>query len=257
MPSKPAHTFDIGTSLLASVAVLFRGTNSEPSKQQPPQLLELYEMENCPYCRLVREALTVLDLDALIYPCPKNGQRFRPAVTEKGGRVQFPFLVDPNTGTALYESADIIEYLYQTYGGRPAPSKLKTKTFDTGTSIMATSIRLNKGMRVKPAKANEHPLELWSFESSPFARPVRERLCELELSFITRNIGKAQLTDFSLPFMRPHIWKDYPHKGRNRSLLAERTGQVMSPYLADPNTGSEMFESADIIEYLDKTYGQQ
>jgi glutathione S-transferase len=26
------------------------------------------------------------------------------------------------------------------------------------------------------------------------------------------------------------------------------------PYLIDPNTGVEMFESAEIVEYLEKTY---
>jgi glutathione S-transferase len=28
----------------------------------------------------------------------------------------------------------------------------------------------------------------------------------------------------------------------------------MVPYLADPNTGREMFESAEIVEYLYETY---
>jgi glutathione S-transferase len=30
---------------------------------------------------------------------------------------------------------------------------------------------------------------------------------------------------------------------------------MMVPYLADPNTQVEMFESADIASYLDATYG--
>jgi glutathione S-transferase len=32
---------------------------------------------------------------------------------------------------------------------------------------------------------------------------------------------------------------------------------MMVPYLADPNTGVEMFESADIVAYLDRTYGKR
>jgi glutathione S-transferase len=28
----------------------------------------------------------------------------------------------------------------------------------------------------------------------------------------------------------------------------------MVPYLVDPNTGTSMFESADIVRYLDATY---
>jgi glutathione S-transferase len=30
----------------------------------------------------------------------------------------------------------------------------------------------------------------------------------------------------------------------------------MVPYLVDPNTGVEMFESADIVRYLDRTYAR-
>ena len=29
---------------------------------------------------------------------------------------------------------------------------------------------------------------------------------------------------------------------------------MMVPYLADPNTKTEMFESADIVRYLNETY---
>ena len=29
----------------------------------------------------------------------------------------------------------------------------------------------------------------------------------------------------------------------------------MLPYLVDPNTGAAMFESADIVAYLNRTYG--
>ena len=49
----------------------------------------------------VREALTLLDLDVLIYPCPKGGTTFRPRARELSGKEQFPFLVDPNTGANL------------------------------------------------------------------------------------------------------------------------------------------------------------
>ena len=46
----------------------------------------------------VREALTLLDLDVLIYPCPKGGPTYRPKAQQMSGKAQFPFLVDPNTG---------------------------------------------------------------------------------------------------------------------------------------------------------------
>ena len=50
----------------------------------------------------------------------------------------FPFLHDPNTGTEMYESADIIDYLYEHYGNRPAPWYLKTDA-----SVPAGVVRLD------------------------------------------------------------------------------------------------------------------
>ena len=41
---------------------------------------------------------------------------------------------------------------------------------------------------------------------------------------------------------------------RNRRVLAERMDTVSIPYLIDPNTGQEMGESGDILEYLRSTY---
>ena len=40
----------------------------------------------------------------------------------------------------------------------------------------------------------------------------------------------------------------------NRRVLLERAGRVSIPYLVDPNTGTEMAESEDIIRYLIDTY---
>ena len=33
----------------------------------------------------------------------------------RGGQIQVPYLLDPNTGAALYESRAILEYLDRTY----------------------------------------------------------------------------------------------------------------------------------------------
>ncbi len=248
------RTVNVLNSLLVSSAALWRGTNSQPAGIKPAQPLELYDIENCPYCRLVREALTELDLDAMIYPCPKGGTRYRPQVVELGGKAQFPFLVDPNTGKQMYESADIISYLYDTYGERKAPAQLKLKSVDTLSSMLASGLRLGRGMRVKPSHLPEQPLELWSFESSPYARLVRERLCALELPYRLHNIGKAQWQDFVLTRYRDALWPQLQHRGDNRQALKERAGKVMSPFLADPNTGSGLFESEAIVDYLDQHY---
>jgi glutathione S-transferase len=246
----------VSTSLLASQLRGWRGTNAfRPAARQPAQLLELYEYEGCPYCRLVREALTELDLDARIYPCPRGGTRFRPRVKELGGKLQFPFLVDPNTGTKLYESADIVAYLRRTYGERETRPGLLDRPIKVATSMLASGLRGGRGVRARPSKAAAQPLELFSFEASPFSRLVREALCELELPYTLRNTGKGHWKDLGPPSVRDRLHKAPKDTGRNRKVLAERTRHVQLPYLVDANTGQEMYESADILRYLDETYG--
>src|SRR5689334_8747696 len=108
------RALDVATSFGATVARLGTGINADSVGRRPDKLLELYEFEACPYCRKVREALTATDVDVLIYPCPRGGKRFRPRVAKLGGREQFPYLIDPNTDRAMYESDDIVKYLYST-----------------------------------------------------------------------------------------------------------------------------------------------
>ena len=248
-------TVDVVSSTLASTLRFWRGTNARGSVRQPARPLQLYEFEACPFCRLVREALTELDLDALIYPSPHGGRRFRPKVAQLGGKQQFPFLVDPNAGESMYESGDIIAYLYRTYGGRPAPTRL-LRTLDITSSVLASVPRLRAGSHARPSKAPKRPLELFSFESSPYSRRVRELLCELELPYLLRSTGKARWQDLGPPILRAKLFPDLPVVGRTRPELLQRAGKVQVPYLVDPNTGIEMFESQAIREYLLDTYAK-
>ncbi len=252
---KLKHLINIAASTGASSLRSWRGTNAfEPAARQPEKLLELYDFEACPYCCKVRQVLTELDLDAMIYPCPRGGSRFRPRVIERGGRASFPYLVDPNTGVEMYESDDIIDYLYETYGGRPVPRDLLDNMLGQAASTLAVGLRGLHGLTARTALAPEQPLELFSFESSPFSRPVRELLCELELPYILRNTGKGQWKDLGPPFVKSHVFAGTPLRGRNRLVLKQRTGRVQLPYLIDPNTGTEMYESRDIMDYLLETY---
>ncbi len=41
----------------------------------------------------VREIVSILDIDVLIYPTPRNGPNFRPKAVELGGKRQFPYMV--------------------------------------------------------------------------------------------------------------------------------------------------------------------
>jgi glutathione S-transferase len=202
--------------------------------------LELYEFEACPFCRKVREALSMLDIDATVYPCPKDGTRFRPAVVAQGGKAQFPYLVDPNTQFAAYESDVIIKYLFQTYGDGVVPLELALGPLTLASAAAATALRPGRGRQsaaagasAAPAPAPAAPLELWGYESSPFCRLVRERLCELEL---------------------PHRSVTAARGSPKREQLRAAAGRFQVPYLVDPNTGAAMFESADILAYLERTY---
>lgn len=249
MPS----SFDLITSTLASTLRGWRGTVARAGARQPEKPLELYEFEGCPHCRLVREAFTELDMDVLIRPCPGSGTRFRPTAQELGGKQQFPFLVDPNNGTRLYEAADIIAYLYSTYGDREPPGRLPHGAA-AAASGLSTLMRGMRGIRARPSKAPTKPLELYSFESSPYSRLVRERLCELEIPYLLRSMGKAVKADMGPPWVRTRFFPDVPIQGRNRKRMHGLTGRLQVPYLIDPNADTAMYESADILKYLNRTY---
>ncbi len=226
---------DVITSFLAT---LLRGGQGGAAKRrvsrQPEQVLEYYGFEACPFGRLVREALTELDLDVLVRPCPEGGQRFRPQVTALGGKMQLPFLVDPNTGHKQYESAEIVRYLAETYGSALKPARGVLRQVTVAGAYLASAVRGARGLRARPSRAPTQPLELFSYEASPYSRLVREALDELELPYLLRNCGKH---------------------GRNRSELQRRAGKVQVPYLIDPNTGVAMLESAGILAHLHRHYG--
>jgi glutathione S-transferase len=228
-----SRILDVATSVGATLARLGTGATVGPLGPRPEQRLTLYDFEGCPYCRKVREALSVLDLDVLVLPCPKRGCRFRPELERRGGKAQFPYLVDPNTGKEMYESDEIVRYLFQQYGAGEPPLVLRGGALADVGSTLASVWRPGFGVNHRPARAPEEPLELWSFEASPFCRIVRETLTCLELSYVLHNVAKGS---------------------PSRAAFTERSGRMQVPYLADPNTSTELFESSDIVAYLESTY---
>ncbi|MFW2390027.1 MAG: glutathione S-transferase N-terminal domain-containing protein [Polyangiales bacterium] len=228
-----ARFLDVASATAASAARPNFGNVHYERRAVPAQPLEIYEFEVCPYCRIAREAMSALSLDPIVYPCPRGGKLFREKVKREGGRYQFPYLVDPNTGVSMYESAAIIDYLFQQYGDGSAPWFLRQRAFAVSTSMLASAFRPGRGRYSVPSRQPEDLLELYSYEGSPFCRIAREALCELEL---------------------PHQLRNVPRRSPDRDGYVSISGKMQVPYLRDPNTGVEMFESADIRRYLYETY---
>jgi glutaredoxin len=144
----------------------------------PAQPVTIYEFQGCPFCRKVRVAVSALGLDVLFKPCPSGGKHWRPEAIEKGGKSQFPYMVDPNTGTEMYESGDIINYLFQEYGPGEVPSSLSLRNSAIANSLGMLG-RMGAGSRAKESDIPTKPLDLWGYEASPFVGLVQEVLCEL------------------------------------------------------------------------------
>jgi len=200
---------------------------------RPEKPLEIYEFEGCPFCKKVREAVSILDLEVIFRPCPQGGSTWRPKAIELGGKKMFPYMVDPNTDTAMYESDDIIKYLFTKYGDGEVPLALRLGAVTALTAGLGLIARGGAGSRARPSKLPEQPLVLWGYEASPFVKLVRERLCELEI---------------------PYLLKPGSRGSPRRDELMALTGTYQAPFLEDPNTGESMFESAYIVEYIEKTY---
>ena len=230
--------FDVTTSWITSVARVGSGLAVGALGPRPPKRLILYEFEACPFCRKVREALSMLDLEVEIRPCPKGGRRFRPEVEARGGKAMFPYLIDEAAGVEMYESDAIVAYLYTRYGAGPVPLLLRPPLGTIGSQLAGIARagrgRTRRGSSGRPDRVTDAPLELWSFEASPYCRLVREVLCELELPYLLHKVAKGS---------------------PSRPAFVARSGRMRVPYLVDPVSGRGMFESAEIIAWLDATWG--
>jgi len=91
---------------------------------RPKEKLILYSYEGNQFCRLVREVLMELDITYELRSAGKGSSRRTELAELSGGSTQCPYLVDPNTGKAMPESADIIAYLYKEYALWTPPPEL-------------------------------------------------------------------------------------------------------------------------------------
>ena len=115
----------------------------------PKHRLILYEYEASPWCRLVREYATILNLSLHIRPCPRQtlflegafdaSSRFRPEAMNylqthrHTDDLTFPLLVDATAAAAVAakedkpivvtQSYDILEHLWKNYGQNVLPNQ--------------------------------------------------------------------------------------------------------------------------------------
>mmetsp|Transcript_27846 Transcript_27846/g.34386 ORF Transcript_27846/g.34386 Transcript_27846/m.34386 type:complete len:397 (+) Transcript_27846:120-1310(+) len=213
---------------------------------RPKETIIIYEYDASPFCKRVREIVNLLDLTVEYRPCPGARQSsFSKELYELTSRQTIPYMIDPNTNVSMFESNDIIQYLLDTYGPQDKSSydikalwPITFGQFSVFTSGIAAIVRdmpaSNRQSNARPDNEEMKPLELWGYECSPFVKPVREKLCSLAL---------------------PHRMVSCSRGSKNRDILIQRTGtKFQVPYLIDPNTGIEMFESFEICEYLDSVY---
>ncbi|WP_394846003.1 glutathione S-transferase N-terminal domain-containing protein [Pendulispora brunnea] len=229
-----ADAVDFATSVAATLARLGSGAYVAHIGNRPAKLLELYEREVCPFSRKVREALSILDLDAIVHPCAPEPRRFRSAVEGYVGKFQIPLLVDPNTSATITDSDAIVRYLFRHYGDGQVPLPLRMGPLTDASSKFASLLRKSKAAESPPTKEPDDLLELYSYEASPYCRLVRETLMKWEVPYIVHNVARGS-----------------PKRG----AFVERTGKMQLPYLVDKARGIEMFESRAIKDYIEDHFG--
>lgn len=116
------------------------------------------------------------------------------------------------------------------------PSALVIEPIQLLSSAAATLTRIWAGWPGRPAaRMPEQTLILYDFEACPFCRIARESITSLRL---------------------PVEIRPCPKNGRRfRPRVRETGGKAQFPYLFDPNADLGMYESADIVRYLHRTYG--
>jgi glutathione S-transferase len=85
-------------------------------------------------------------------------------------------------------------------------------------------------------------LELYQFEGCPYCVKVREKLSELGISYVIHN---------------PRLGKSDDHEVTNQQTydeLVEMGGLDQVPYLVDTERETSLYESDDIVEYLEEHY---
>jgi glutathione S-transferase len=234
-PRRARRDFELAGSEVASLLRAGAGAGVTKLGPRPDKRLVLYELENCPYSRRVREALSMLDLDVDVRPCPRGADEHRLELESIGGKQEIPALLDPNTMAVVHGADPIIEYLFTNYGAGKPPLSLRLGPIAAATSRLASAMRGESVTNVRAAERPEQPLELWSYEASPESRLVRETLATYGLPYVLYNAARGS------------------PKRRRLHRLSEGRGV---PLLIDPNRDVVLHGAGNIRAYLRDTYAR-
>uniref|UniRef100_A0A7S3EJH3 GST N-terminal domain-containing protein n=1 Tax=Rhodosorus marinus TaxID=101924 RepID=A0A7S3EJH3_9RHOD len=92
-----------------------KGSKRAPKVVYPERPLIYWGYEPSPFCKVVRERLCEYEIPYLC-KTTSRGSRKRAELQDNLGLLQVPYLEDPNTGLALFQSKYILKYLDDVYG---------------------------------------------------------------------------------------------------------------------------------------------
>jgi hypothetical protein len=198
---------------------LARARRSVDAPTPPEHHLILYEYEASPWCRLIREYATILNLTIHVRPCPRqtlflegaydHTSRFRPEAMNylqkhrKLDDMTFPLLVDKTTSAenpvVIKHSYDILVHLWEQYGqsvipNQPRPDKVWNSSripFPLRFLSLAAPSYFRAwptcGLLQSPSTWTDENKELllYQVEGCPDCRIVRETLCTLEIPYLS------------------------------------------------------------------------
>lgn len=209
---------------------------------RPKQPLILYSYEGNQFCRLVREVLTELDIVYELRSAGKGSPRRTELATLSGGSTQCPYLVDPNTGRSMAESADIIAYLYKEYALWTPPSEIlewaSENIMSTLKPIFAWLTPLQVDMlknvndddlkdRVDMALSEiqletngDEVVVIYTYALSPFCLETKYLLDRLQIRYKEISLGQEWLPGLLAP-----------GGAEKRAALFQVTGQTSLPHI--------------------------
>ena len=194
-------------------------------------MLELYEFEACPFCRKVREALSILDLDVLVRSRVRRAARASSGAGAARRQGAVPYLVDPNAGLETCESDDIVRHLFARYGDGSVPASLSFMPLYFASNAVASLCRPLSGVRVRRARRrrSRSSWELRGVAVLPHRarRAVRAR----------DPVRAAQRRE----------------DGQKRDAFVARSGKWV-PYLSTPTRDAGCSSRPTSSAYLDSTY---